>query len=365
MFLDSFLILFVAFIISFYSIPIIIKIANKYSIYDEPNHIKKHSNKISYLGGISIMFSFLIAIQLFRPQYIKRPEYSSIYLIILNIIFFYGLGDDIFNFKPIKKLIIQLLLTSILVIKTNLYIPLENISPLLDSNISIIISILFITAVTNSINLIDGADGVAGTIALISAIYFSIIFYFDNNWFYFIISISLIGTIIGFLLFNFPKAYIYMGDSGSLFIGMLLATLSLIFIKGHLPTTSINNYNFNQRIIIGISSLTIPILDMGRLILYRAYKGKKIYVGDNNHIHHLLKNIGLNKKQVVFFLTIGQLILISTSMLSIDKPLIIFILINCSFYLIAIQVILQLGNYKKSIKKADIQITYSENRHIS
>jgi UDP-N-acetylmuramyl pentapeptide phosphotransferase/UDP-N-acetylglucosamine-1-phosphate transferase len=367
MYLEVIIVLFVAFITCFYSIPIIIKIANKFSIYDPPNHIKKHTDRISYLGGISIMFSFLIAIQLFRPDYIKRPEYSSIYFIILNMMFFYGLGDDIFNFKPIKKLIIQLLLSSILIIKTKLYLPLENLSPLFTINISILITILFVTAIINSINLIDGANGVAGTLTLISATYFSICFYLDNNIFYFFVSISFIGTIIAFLLFNFPTAYIFMGDSGSLFTGMLLATFSLVFINGGISLTSMNGINFNQRIIIGLSSLSIPILDMGRLIIYRTLKGKKPYVGDNNHIHHLLNKIGLNKKQVVFFIVIGQILLLSLSLLNIDKPFIIFILINVCIYIFAIQILIQIVNYKKyrNIQnQAEIQIGSYENKNI-
>jgi UDP-N-acetylmuramyl pentapeptide phosphotransferase/UDP-N-acetylglucosamine-1-phosphate transferase len=296
---------------------------------------------------MSIIFSFLIAVLLCKPEYVKRPEYSSVFLVLLIIMFLYGLGDDIFNFRPLRKLFIQILLCSIMVFKTKSYLPIENVNPLLNSNGAIFITILFMLLIVNSINLIDGADGVAGFLTLISSIYFSIYFFIDNNLFYFFISISLLGSILAFLFYNFPSAYIFMGDSGSLFVGMLLATLIIVYIEG--GKSSIMTDNLNQRIVIGLASLSVPILDMMRLIVQRILKGKKPYVGDNNHIHHLLKNIGLNKKQVVLIIVVGQLFLMSVSILNVEKNLFFIILINASIYIFVIQV-LQIITKKTELK---------------
>lgn len=344
-----------SFLLCFYTIPILVKIANRFNIYDAPSHIKKHNRNISFLGGVALIFAFIIPISLFLPDGIQKPKYINAYLILITIIFLHGIGDDFFNYSPKRKFFVQAVLCSLLIYKTGFYLPPESMFAkfALSQSVSFIITLVTAVGIINAYNLIDGSDGLAASISLIASLFYAISFYLDGNFFFCILALSGASALTAFLLYNKPPAYIFMGDSGSLFIGMLLATFTFVFIE---EKSSIVVIKVSNRLILAFSFISIPILDMMRLFVTRIYNKKSPFNGDNNHIHHLMANIGFTSKQVLIVIIISQLLFIGIAFLSLDKSWIGFIIVNISIYIIGIQFLRQLKTYLFN-RKINIELT--------
>ena len=344
-----------SFLLCFYTIPILVKIANRFNIYDAPSYIKKHNRNISFLGGVALIFAFIIPISLFLPDGIQKPKYINAYLILITIIFLHGIGYDFFNYSPKRKFFVQAVLCSLLIYKTGFYLPLESMFAkfALSQSVSFIITLVTAVGIINAYNLIDGSDGLAASISLIASLFYAISFYLDGNFFFCILALSVASALTAFLLYNKPPAYIFMGDSGSLFIGMLLATFTFVFIE---EKSSIVVIKVSNRLILAFSFISIPILDMMRLFVTRIYNKKSPFNGDNNHIHHLMANIGFTSKQVLIVIIISQLLFIGIAFLSLDKSWIGFIIVNISIYIIGIQFLRQLKTYLFN-RKINIELT--------
>jgi len=350
MIVSLFCLIIAGFFTSFYTIPILIKIANRFQIYDATSNIKTHKRPITFLGGVALIISFLIPISLFLPESIKKPHYINAYTIILTIIFLHGLCDDFFNYNAIRKLIIQLLLSGLLIFKTQFYLPIDNIFGLVTIPVylSIFITIICTSAIVNAYNLIDGADGLAGSISVIASLFYGVLFYLDGNYFFSAMALTLSGGLIAFIFYNKPPAYIFMGDSGSLFIGMILATFTFVFIE---EPNGLLHFNLSNRIILSFSFLSIPILDMIRLFLFRIYYKTSPFKGDNNHIHHLMAKIGLTSKQTLLIIVTYQLLNIGVSFLALDKSWVGFVLVNLCLYIFIIQFLRQLKTFLDNLEK--------------
>jgi UDP-N-acetylmuramyl pentapeptide phosphotransferase/UDP-N-acetylglucosamine-1-phosphate transferase len=344
-----------SFLLCYYTIPILVKIANRFNIYDTPSNIKKHNRNITFLGGVAMILAFIIPISLFLPEEIQKPKYINAYLILITIIFLHGIGDDFFNYSPKKKFFIQALLCSLLIYKTGFYLPLGSIFAkfAISQNVSFIITLISAVGIVNAYNLIDGSDGLAASISLIASLFYATCFYLDGNLFFCIVALSAASALTAFILYNKPPAYIFMGDSGSLFIGMLLATFTFVFIEEKSSTLELNVSN---RVILAFSFLSIPILDMVRVFSVRIYNRKSPFKGDNNHIHHLMANIGFTSKQTLLIIITFQILIIGIAFLSLDKSWIGFVIVNISIYTIGIQSLRQLNTYLSN-RKINIELT--------
>lgn len=333
-----------SFLVCFYTIPILIKIANRFGIYDTPNHIKKHNRNITFLGGVALILAFIIPLSLFLPEEIQKPKYFTAYLIIITIIFLHGIGDDLFNYSPKKKFFIQTVLCCLLIYKTGFYLPVETMFAKLALPLGVSFAITLVSAIgiVNAYNLIDGSDGLAATISLIASLFYAVCFYLDNNLFFCIVAISVAASLIAFILYNKPPAYIFMGDSGSLFIGLLLATFTFVFIE---EKSNALELTVSNRIILSFSFLSIPILDMVRLFAVRIYNKKSPFTGDNNHIHHLMSGIGFTSKQTLLIIATFQILNIGIAFMALNKSWIGFVIINVCTYTIVIQFLRQLKTY--------------------
>ncbi|MCX6338205.1 MAG: hypothetical protein NT153_13170, partial [Bacteroidetes bacterium] len=159
-----------------------------------------------------------------------------------------------------------------------------------------------------------------------------------------------------FIFYNKPPAYIFMGDSGSLFIGMILATFTFVFIE---QQNGLLQFNLSNRIILSFSFLSIPILDMIRLFLYRIYFKTSPFKGDNNHIHHLMAKIGLTSKQTLLIIVTYQLLNIGVSFLALDKSWIGFVLVNLCMYIFIIQFLRQLKTFLNNLEKKRVKDIYT------
>ena len=333
-----------SFLLCFYTIPILVKIANRFNIYDAPSHIKKHNRNITSLGGVALIMAFIIPISLFLPEEIQKPKYLTAYLILITIIFLHGIGDDFFNYSPKKKFVIQTVLCSLLIYKTGFYLPVETMFAklALPQSVSFIITLISAIGIVNAYNLIDGSDGLAASISLIASLFYAACFYLDGNMFFCIVALSAASALIAFILYNKPPAYIFMGDSGSLFIGMLLATFTFVFIE---EKSSSLDLNVSNRVILAFSFLSIPILDMVRLFSVRIYNKKSPFKGDNNHIHHLMANIGFTSKQTLLIIITFQILNIGIAFMALNKSWVGFVIVNVCTYTIVIQFLRQLKTY--------------------
>ena len=279
-------------------------IGDKYNLRDIPNKRAQHLSPKIRIGGISIFISFLIStISSFFYLYFNNFGIESLNKISLGfcavlILFILGLLDDLFKLSPYLRLVCQLM-TSLGVwlggiriesidignLSSQLYS--LNLSPIL----SLIITVFWITGLTNAFNWIDGLDGLASGLTSIICITFIFISFSINNYLLAILFIALLGSNIGFLKYNYYPSSIMMGDSGSYFLGCSLSILSLlIFPSGE----------FNL-LIFGLIFL-IPIGDMISVIFSRIINGISPFYPDRRHLHHRILSVGLNHHQTVFFL---------------------------------------------------------------
>jgi len=263
---------------------------------------------------------------------------------------FVGLGDDLLNFKPSKKLLFQLLAGLLLIYKGNFYLPVDQIIPGLavPMYVNYICTLLFIGGITNAFNLIDGSDGLATAIGIIITFFYTFLFYTSGELFYSAMAVSLTGALIAFFLYNKPPAHIFMGDAGSLFLGMFFTIFSIYFIQNG---GSYTNFTINTRIIYAFALLAIPIMDMLRLFIVRIYYKQGPFNGDNNHIHHLLLRLGYTPIQVVLWIIFLQIIIIGIALIAGNKSWLGFILLSIAIYSITIQALRQLTTYKEKLER--------------
>ena len=276
---NVFIIVIVTFLASLILVPIVKKIAIHINAMDEPNERKIHKVPMPRLGGLAIFLAFLLG-------YILYGDVSTQMLSILIggfLLILVGIVDDINPVKARYKLIAQIIAATIVVLYGELYF--TNVT-LLGFNIYFnefwgsLTSIIFIVAITNAINLIDGLDGLAAGISSIYFLTIAIIAFILNRigGLDVIISLIMLGSTLGFLFHNFPPAKIFMGDTGSLFLGFMISIIALL---GYKVTTFTS-------LIVAILILAIPIFDTLFAILRRILKGQNIGVADKEHFHHQL-----------------------------------------------------------------------------
>jgi UDP-N-acetylmuramyl pentapeptide phosphotransferase/UDP-N-acetylglucosamine-1-phosphate transferase len=298
-------------VISYLCHPVIIKVSKLKNLMSEQNFRSVHTSKISNLGGVGIFIAIYLAIAFFGNQF--QDENLTYLLGAISIMFFMGLVDDLIDLKAYSKIILQFLATLSLILITDLRI--ENLYGLLGIYelsfiLSVTITTIFFLVIINSFNLIDGVDGLAGSFAIIAALFFGYNFYVNQNFSMFFISIIIIGSLISFLIFNLSKKdKIFMGDTGSMVVGFLLAYQAVNFI----------NIDFNETFILSNSKVLIfalalfsfPLLDTIRVIFVRIKSGKKIFKADKNHIHHKLLEYGLSHRIITLLASIFTVAVVS------------------------------------------------------
>ncbi len=274
-----FIIVLVTFLTSLLLVPIVKKIAIHINAMDEPNERKIHKVPMPRLGGLAIYLSFLLGYILYGEI---NTQMISI-LIASFLLIIVGIFDDIKSVPARYKLLVQIIAASIVVIYGKLSF--TEISFLgwkfyFNSVINNIIAIAFIVGITNAINLIDGLDGLASGISAIYFLTIAIIAIILNRLggLDIILSLIMLGATLGFLFHNFPPAKIFMGDTGSLFLGFMISIIALL---GYKVTTFTS-------LVVPIVVLAIPIFDTAFAIFRRLLKGQNIAVADKEHFHHQL-----------------------------------------------------------------------------
>jgi len=310
---------FLAFVISFVIVvfftPSLIKVAQLKGLIDKPDTERKlHEGEIPTIGGVMIFTATLFSYTLTYPiPYIQTYNFE---LACMLILFFVGIKDDIIGTAPIKKLAAHVLVAMILVLMANIRIKgLHGIFMIneLPEGISIFLSIFTFIVIINAFNLIDGVDGLASGTGFIAAMAFGFWFYGAGNLVLSCFAFALAGSLLGFLGFNFAPARIFMGDSGSLIIGLILAILALQLIEYEKSYNLIQPLDKISKPAFVVAVIIYPLYDTLRIFIYRAARGVSPFSADRNHIHHRLQDIGLSHRQVVLVVYAINLGTISTS----------------------------------------------------
>lgn len=287
-----------SFVIVFISIPSIIKVARLKHLFDFPEERKAHTTEQPTLGGLAIFAGLIFSFTFWTASmYFPIRQYLIAAIIIL---FFIGMKDDIIIISPLKKLIGQILAAFIAVffagVRLTSFHGIFGIYAL-PVWVSIAVSIFTILVIINSINFIDGVDGLAAGISIIACFVFGVLLYYYGEYVLSLLSFSLMAGLLAFMYYNFSPAKIFMGDTGSLIVGFVLSILSIRFIEIHkLGTASIMTTGFSP--VLAIAVLIVPLSDMLRVFCVRIYHGKSPFAPDRNHIHHCLLDLGMTHRSV-------------------------------------------------------------------
>jgi len=299
----------IAFLITFLFMPVIITFFKKKNIYDNPGRRKIHKGKKPSMGGIAIFAGFVIA-SLIQLSGAALVEYKYLFSGIL-IVFIVGLRDDLIPIKPRYKLLGQLLAAGMVVGLND--IALKSFYGLLGITdvpyvIAVGLSVFTIVVITNSYNLIDGLDGLAGSIGTLALVSFGTYFYLADNLPMAGICFMLAGAILAFLRFNWAPSKIFMGDTGSLFIGFTLAVVAIYFIDFNYNLPRSSPFRFTASVGTAVAFLAMPLFDTLRVFISRALKGRSPFSPDKTHIHHLIMRLGYNHGQTTtIIISIGLL----------------------------------------------------------
>ncbi len=307
--MESLLNLFLAFLWSFviavFAIPSIISVAHRKNLLDEPNFRGMHQSLTPRLGGLAIFAGFISSMTLFG---MSTPSIQKI-LAGSVLLFFIGLKDDIVAISPFKKFFVQILATGIVVflgdIRITSFHGFLNIGEIPDG-ISYAFSFLTIIGITNAVNLIDGLDGLAGSITMVISSVFGLAFFVMDDLPFTFLAVCIIGAIVGFLRYNIHKAIIFMGDTGSLTCGFLVSVMAIEFLHQDKLQASPS---------ISVAILCIPLYDTLRVFGWRILKGRSPFSPDKNHIHHILSRSGLSQLQIVGTLIAINMVLIGITFL--------------------------------------------------
>ncbi len=285
-----YLTLLICFLSSVLLTPLVKKIAIKIGATDQPNQRKVHTKVMPRLGGFAIYVSSMIGFYLLQPD----QQYMVPLLAAGTIIVATGVFDDIFEISPKVKLLGQVIAAGIMihggVVVHFINLPFDIRLDL--GYLSIPITLIWIIGVTNAINLIDGLDGLAAGVSSIVLITISTMAIVNGNAFVMAVGFAVLGSTIGFLVYNFHPAKIFMGDTGSLYLGFIISVISLLGFK------NITLFSLLVPVII----LGVPISDTIFAIVRRIVNKKPLSAPDKSHLHHCLQRLGFSHKTTVLII---------------------------------------------------------------
>jgi UDP-GlcNAc:undecaprenyl-phosphate GlcNAc-1-phosphate transferase len=312
-----------SFFVVLLSTPSLIKVAILKRLFDAPGDTRKlHTRMIPTIGGIIIFAGTLFSYSLWFPNklihdYVQLPKSVSDYKYIVStllVMFFVGVKDDIIGTAPVKKLVAHVLVGMVLVLMADIRIvSMHGIFGVyvLEYWASIFLSLFTYIVVVNAFNLIDGVDGLASGVGFIASSAFGIWFALAGDPAMACLAFALSGSLFAFLFFNFSPAKIFMGDSGSLTIGLIICILAVRIIGFDVSIIE-NKFILNvSKPIFVLSVLVYPLVDTLRIFIYRAVQGVSPFSADRNHLHHRLLDIGLKHRGTVITIYIVNILIIA------------------------------------------------------
>lgn len=365
------------------STPSLIKVAILKRLFDEPTEKRKlHKQVVPTIGGVIIFagtfFSFvlwfpsdsLLDIDVGSSTYLKNAlalevtksalSHFKYILATVFVLFFVGVKDDIIGTSPIKRLGAHVLVALMIVLMAEVRI--KSFHGIFGVDeipfwSSIFISLFAIIVVINAVNFIDGIDGLAAGIGFIAAFIFGVWFFLANDIVMSLLAFSLAGSLLAFLFFNFSPASLFMGDSGSTTIGLMLSVLAIKAIETPKADVSDGFIGEIHRPIFVMAVLAYPLIDTLRIFVYRTVKGVSPFEADRNHIHHVLLDAGLGHRMVSLTLYAANLLVVALAVFFRDmSPTALFVFVFASAVALA-QIPFFLKQMKKARLKADVKNT--------
>lgn len=287
-----------AFLISFFTTPLAKKIAFKVGAIAKPRKRDMHKKPIPRMGGIAIFAGFMITFFIIFVALPVMPiiNWKQVFGITIGCftIFFLGFFDDIYELNAKLKFLIQIAAASVVALSgiriDFFFIPFIGSNPIYTNMFSIPATIIWIVGITNAVNLIDGLDGLAAGVSSIASLCLMVLSISTGYLPGVILTATLAGACIGFLPYNFNPASIFMGDTGSTFLGFTLGVTSILgLLKGYTIAA----------IFVAVLVLGLPIFDTAFAIVRRFLAGKPIMSPDRGHLHHRLVDRGYTQKQAV------------------------------------------------------------------
>jgi len=336
--------LITAFLITYVAIPKVIFFAEKLRLLDQAGARASHKGSVPIFGGIAIfagiIFSLLFWSEIEHLQYI---------LVSILIVFFIGVIDDLLVLSPFKKIAGQIIASSIIIFLGDLQIDsMHGVLGVYDLPvwISVLFTVFVFIVIMNGFNLIDGVDGLAAGVGIISSFSFGVIAVLMDQSDMAIVAFTLVGALLGFLRYNFFPAKIFMGDTGSLVVGMILSVLAINTIRYGLVTEIVKLPNKGP--LVAIAILAIPLFDSLRVFIVRITKGMHPLSAGRGHIHHALLSLGFGHRTTSFILCLLaiSLIIFSCFILEFNVNVSIAILSVISFILLYIPFYLLKGRSK-------------------
>ena len=295
-----------SFSVGFLITPIVISVLRKAKIGDVPGGRKIHTKFTPSMGGIGFVLATFIALSIWGWQF---PVPDIRYLLgAIALMFFVGLRDDMIELKAKHKLLGQFVAVILVVVAGDIrikdfhgFLGLYEI-PML---VSYLFSSFVLLALTNAFNLVDGLDGLAGTIATISLSLLGGWFYVQGLESFAVLSFTLLGSVLAFMIFNWHPAKIFMGDTGSLTLGFALGSLTVAFMEHNAALPTGTFLKLEPSFSAGVVLMIYPLYDMARVFARRISQGRHPMTADKSHIHHFLMRMGMRHDQVA--LTLGFL----------------------------------------------------------
>jgi len=337
--------LMIAMFLSLSFIPVIKALSEHYGFVDVPNERKIHNSHTPRLGGLGIFLSFLIC-------FYFLGEFNSMTLSLIagaTVIVIVGIFDDICNIRPRYKLLGQIAAATIIIFYGNIFF--EFNAPLY---IEIILTYFWILGVTNAVNLIDGMDGLASGLALIGFAALGVAASMKGNVYLTTLCFVMAGSILGFLRFNLPPAVIFMGDTGSLFLGFTISVLSLIISYKSGTVFSV---------LIPVMFISIPVFDTFLAVIRRLGKGQHPFSADKEHLHHRLLELHFTPKQTLLIFYSLSALLGAVAVIFNNKQvkyglIIAFVLIYAFLVILKIS---HFFNFNQIVLKINDKIRYIKN----
>lgn len=317
-------------LISWFAIPSILHVAGKRHLYDDLGHFRKqHDHGIPRLGGVAIFLAFTITTLMFCNSHDTLPV--NYLLTACMILFGMGLKDDLSGVNPSTKFAVQFVVCAILVLLGDIRLTsMYGVFGIYDLPypLSVALTIVTIIMIINAFNLIDGIDGLGGITGIIANGAFATLFFYMGQYELAAICLAIIGAIIGFLRYNIAPARIFMGDTGSLLIGLISAVMAIKFIELNKFVEGQPSPIINSAPALCVAILIGPIFDTLRVFFIRMVNGKSPFSADRNHIHHRMLRLGFNHLQTTVILgTINLLcILLALQFSNYGNSVLLFII---------------------------------------
>ncbi len=342
-----------SFIFTFASTPLVRRLAYKIGAVDVPKDKRRvHKKPTPRIGGLAIIFGFLVAVLCFNDDWSKSMIATLIGAGILAVL---GVIDDCKALDAKLKFVVQIIAALIVVFYGDIRISVFSNPNVFSTEpyvilpmwLSVIVTVVWIVFITNAVNFIDGLDGLAAGVSAIMSMSLVFIAISYHEYTIALVGLALMGSCFGFLPFNFNPAKIFMGDTGSTFLGYILAVLS---IQGMFKSYAVISFA------VPVIMLGLPLFDAAFAMIRRVLSGKSPMIADRGHLHHRLYDMGFSQKQTVFILyAISGVLGITAILLAEQRFLRAMLLLICVLIFILIATMMGKNSFvhKKTVKKDD------------